>query len=197
MTFACEQCGTEVEVAVRRNHRFCASCRQVRRDEQKSADDARRRAMVAAAHAESNWAEREVARILGVDLPDGPRTHCQGCGTPLAPRAYRGGMSKRWCSERCRMRIARRGLAGSGSGYFGVLLADPCVYCGDRRGLTVDHIDPSSSGGADEWANLVGACQECNSQKGKMRLLRYLLARPLYAQLEQAKSGLAQLREAA
>lgn len=48
-----------------------------------------------------------------------------------------------------------------------------CLYCGDRfsdRNLTRDHIIPVSRGGADEWMNVVTACQACNSKKGAYEL---------------------------
>jgi hypothetical protein len=190
MTFACERCGASVEVAVRRMHRFCASCKQQRVIEKKRSDYARLRSVRVHIHETSNWAELEVAGVLGLEPPGRERTHCQGCGKQLPVRQRKGGPSRRWCSEGCRMRIARRGCSGAGSGYFGALLSDPCVYCGALGKLTVDHIDASSAGGSDEWANLVGACQECNSQKRKTPLLRYLLARPLYAQITEAKAAL-------
>lgn len=44
-----------------------------------------------------------------------------------------------------------------------------CRYCGasapDAK-LTIDHVIPASLGGTDEPANLVTACEDCNSGKG-------------------------------
>jgi 5-methylcytosine-specific restriction endonuclease McrA len=41
-----------------------------------------------------------------------------------------------------------------------------CVYCGNHRDLTLDHVIPKSKGGRTNWLNLVAACRRCNAQKG-------------------------------
>lgn len=41
-----------------------------------------------------------------------------------------------------------------------------CQYCGTKRDLTLDHVIPSSRGGAHAWSNLVTACKKCNTKKG-------------------------------
>jgi 5-methylcytosine-specific restriction endonuclease McrA len=41
-----------------------------------------------------------------------------------------------------------------------------CAYCHRRRPLTIDHVVPLSRGGAHTAANVVPACQSCNSRKG-------------------------------
>lgn len=41
-----------------------------------------------------------------------------------------------------------------------------CQYCGTRKDLTLDHVIPSSKGGAHSWTNLVTACKKCNARKG-------------------------------
>ena len=49
----------------------------------------------------------------------------------------------------------------------GVLRRDnyTCAYCG-RTATTVDHIKPTSKGGARrDWLNTVAACQPCNNRK--------------------------------
>lgn len=50
------------------------------------------------------------------------------------------------------------------------LRRQPCVYCGRRRGGTVDHLRPLVRGG--DWSrwNLVPACERCNTYKGAMLL---------------------------
>ncbi len=76
-------------------------------------------------------------------------------------------------------------IDGSGQpyrdGWTTILRADPCVYCGTYfqgiTGATVDHITPKSAGGTDHWINLSGACKTCNSQKGSMSLLMFLVQR--------------------
>jgi 5-methylcytosine-specific restriction endonuclease McrA len=41
-----------------------------------------------------------------------------------------------------------------------------CVYCGNSKDLTLDHVIPKSRGGKTHWDNLVTACKRCNSKKG-------------------------------
>jgi len=42
-----------------------------------------------------------------------------------------------------------------------------CAYCGrSDLQLTIDHIEPKSRGGLDEWENLITACIKCNNKKG-------------------------------
>jgi 5-methylcytosine-specific restriction endonuclease McrA len=50
-----------------------------------------------------------------------------------------------------------------------------CVYCNARpEKLTMDHIDPLIGGGAHDIANVVAACQSCNSSKHNRSLLGWL-----------------------
>lgn len=58
-------------------------------------------------------------------------------------------------------------------GYFASMLKDPCVYCGGPVS-GVDHIVPSSSGGADDWTNCAAACRNCNGRKGITPLIYFL-----------------------
>ena len=48
----------------------------------------------------------------------------------------------------------------------GVLLRDDykCAYCG-KPATTVDHIQPKSKSGLNDWLNLVAACLKCNGRK--------------------------------
>ena len=41
-----------------------------------------------------------------------------------------------------------------------------CVYCGNKKNLTIDHILPKSRGGKNTWTNMITCCQSCNRQKG-------------------------------
>lgn len=41
-----------------------------------------------------------------------------------------------------------------------------CVYCGDHKNLTLDHLIPKSRGGKNDWYNLVTCCDTCNKNKG-------------------------------
>lgn len=45
-----------------------------------------------------------------------------------------------------------------------------CVYCGNKRDLTIDHLIPKSKGGKNTWDNLVTCCTSCNSKKGDKML---------------------------
>ncbi len=80
------------------------------------------------------------------------------------------------------------------------LAAGDCVYCGGPGG-TVDHIRPVAKGGAHHLANLVPACQFCNSSKKASLLSEWAAIEPVrvargvavspkvageYAQLRQA-----------
>jgi len=44
-----------------------------------------------------------------------------------------------------------------------------CAYCGGRfntSSLEMEHVTPSSRGGATVWQNVVAACRACNQRKG-------------------------------
>ncbi len=41
-----------------------------------------------------------------------------------------------------------------------------CIYCGDKRDLTLDHVFPKCKGGKNSWKNLVTCCSSCNIKKG-------------------------------
>ena len=44
-----------------------------------------------------------------------------------------------------------------------------CQYCNEsffETDLTVDHVNPKSRGGGNEWENLVTCCKKCNIKKG-------------------------------
>jgi 5-methylcytosine-specific restriction endonuclease McrA len=45
-----------------------------------------------------------------------------------------------------------------------------CVYCGEVKPDTLDHVIPISRGGKHEYANLVPACRPCNSSKCGMTI---------------------------
>jgi len=50
-----------------------------------------------------------------------------------------------------------------------------CVYCGEKRKLTMDHIIPLSKGGHHVKENIVPACLSCNSKKGDRPVLLQIL----------------------
>lgn len=50
-----------------------------------------------------------------------------------------------------------------------------CAYCGRKRVLTQDHVEPTSRGGSHTAANIVPACGPCNASKGDRLLLEWVL----------------------
>ena len=44
--------------------------------------------------------------------------------------------------------------------------------------LTVDHINPKSNGGKDDYANKVGYCKDCNNAKSGMVFPAWVALRP-------------------
>jgi hypothetical protein len=48
-----------------------------------------------------------------------------------------------------------------------------CIYCGEEKNLTVEHILPRCCGGEDIPENVVMVCQSCNSSKGGKRLYEW------------------------
>ncbi len=51
-----------------------------------------------------------------------------------------------------------------------------CNYCGSSINLSLDHIFPKFSGGSDNAENLIIACKNCNSSKGKKDLMEWMIA---------------------
>jgi hypothetical protein len=60
-----------------------------------------------------------------------------------------------------------------------VLRRDPCAYCGepehDAADTELDHIEPRSRGGEDDWPNRTASCSACNRGKGTRSMLSWLL----------------------
>ena len=52
-----------------------------------------------------------------------------------------------------------------------------CVYCGQPRKPTMDHIEPVSKGGEHGVENVVPACRRCNSSKSGKSLIVWLAGR--------------------
>lgn len=87
--------------------------------------------------------------------------------------------------ERLRIEKRKRRLDRNSDAfiYSEIVRRDPCAYCGERGGV-VDHIVSLSTGGANRWDNLTGACLRCNSSKRSKDLVGFLHARmaPVEAQ---------------
>jgi 5-methylcytosine-specific restriction endonuclease McrA len=190
LTFVCESCGADVEVAVKRNHRYCAGCKDARVREKKNAWHSRKAELRAVARRELDWADDQVAQILGVR--SNTKGRCRGCGGVLPPMKHQGN-PRQWCSEACRVRVAQRGIGVAS--YAGALLGDPCAYCG-AEATELDHIVAAGTGGENDWANLTPVCRRCNSQKKDMDVLRFMLARPLFVRADSIRAELANLRAA-
>lgn len=52
-----------------------------------------------------------------------------------------------------------------------------CNYCGSSEKLALDHIFPKIHGGRDTAENLIYACRNCNSSKGKKDLMEWMNTR--------------------
>ena len=52
-------------------------------------------------------------------------------------------------------------------------LPQECLYCGDTRNLSIDHIVPTNRGGTDAGDNAVWACRMCNSSKSNKDLFAW------------------------
>lgn len=48
-----------------------------------------------------------------------------------------------------------------------------CIYCGEKKNLTTEHILPRDCGGEDIMDNVVRVCKSCNSSKGGKRLYEW------------------------
>lgn len=74
------------------------------------------------------------------------------------------------------------------SPWIGVLLRDPCSWCGAKAD-SIDHVTPYRTGGPSRhttW-NSTAACRDCNSRRGHLSVLAFLAA---LAGMLPAPSGL-------
>lgn len=53
-------------------------------------------------------------------------------------------------------------------------MQDLCVYCYGRP-QQIDHIKPISIGGKNGWINSAPICNRCNTMKGTMSLVQFLI----------------------
>ena len=70
-----------------------------------------------------------------------------------------------------------------------------CLYCGNKKDLTLDHVIPRSKGGKNTWQNLVTCCKKCNIKKDNLTpqqaglKLLYKPYRPTYLQFIKRVNG--------
>ena len=48
------------------------------------------------------------------------------------------------------------------------LWEEPCVICGDRGDIEIDHIVPVARGGGSDESNLQPLCHQCHMRKGRL-----------------------------
>ncbi len=48
-----------------------------------------------------------------------------------------------------------------------------CGYCWVKPATTIDHIKPKCHGGSNGYDNVIGACLQCNNDKGAMSLAEF------------------------
>jgi 5-methylcytosine-specific restriction endonuclease McrA len=112
------------------------------------------------------------------------RTVCPE-GHPLTSENRRRGRHAGECLLCHRIR-ERHTYDAEAKAWIGIIVHDPCSYCGQPIGATVDHIVAVKCGGGDQWDNLAGACFSCNAQKRTIPLLDFLLRRAIRADAESA-----------
>jgi 5-methylcytosine-specific restriction endonuclease McrA len=86
----------------------------------------------------------------------------------------------RWeVATSARAKALKRQYGGSlTTGELRAALAEPCAYCG-APSEHVEHCTPLSRGGENSAWNVVGACADCNLNKGRMTVLEFLGLWPL------------------
>ncbi|HLC17003.1 MAG TPA: HNH endonuclease [Thermodesulfovibrionia bacterium] len=58
---------------------------------------------------------------------------------------------------------------------FKMRTSDRCCYCGETNNLSLEHLIPLKRGGTHDPANLIMACRSCNSSKGVMDYLEWIM----------------------
>jgi len=53
------------------------------------------------------------------------------------------------------------------------LYAQPCIYCGSRISVEIDHVLPISRGGRHSIGNLAPACMKCNRSKNAKTVMEW------------------------
>ncbi len=138
-----------------------------------------------------SWCARRRQRHLerGTPLKGQPPVSftCVQCHADVEPST--GLTERRFCSEACKkvwhkeqVELPKRlldSIAASATphkdavAYRRAMRLDPCCYCGEPT-TQLDHIEPKSQGGSDEWDNRAGTCASCNGRKQDMPMLLWM-----------------------
>jgi 5-methylcytosine-specific restriction endonuclease McrA len=101
---------------------------------------------------------------------------------PEQAKARRSAHPERQAAYSGRHRSRRIGAPGNGvtaAQWERVLSAalGLCAWCNERKPLTMDHVEPLCLGGAHDVSNVVAACADCNTSKGRKPLVIWLALR--------------------
>lgn len=116
--------------------------------------------------------EAALAELMAPD-PHSKSTDCDGARVVKAPRGwmlvnYETYRDRRDDDERRNyMRNYMREYRSKG-------VRGDCTYCGSEA-VGVDHVVPTSQGGADDKTNLVPCCLTCNTSKGDLHVAEWLM----------------------
>lgn len=62
-----------------------------------------------------------------------------------------------------------------------------CRYCGQKKPLTIDHLDLWEDGGCTTDENLVAACKKCNKTRGRIKYKEWIESE-VYAKISKSLS---------
>lgn len=122
------------------------------------------------------WREQNPERKIALDRQWRAENLQRKADNDKKWRASPDGKAKRYNNENRRREKEKSGR-GISLEEKSVLLSDPCVYCGSRAKMTLDHIVPLNKGGSHSSENLAPACVSCNSSKHTKSLLAFLYER--------------------
>jgi len=88
-----------------------------------------------------------------------------------ATESHRIAFPEKYIEYRANRRARKRNAPGNGIPASAILELTKlqngkCAYCGEKKLLTLDHIEPLATGGAHDVSNAQMVCKSCNSSKG-------------------------------